>query len=243
MPIELCDYENGFKEAIKSFWRSREESSRKQVEAGRMDQGSRSMVTSGKNMNGFVDFIRRVVVANGLPAESIFFKERLVTLPGFFRPTKLWDVLVKHDGRLVAVLEFKSQVGSFGNNFNNRSEEAIGSALDFWTAFREGAFGESPRPFLGWVMLCEDAPGSRKPTGVLEPHFKVFPEFQDAGYADRYNVLCRKLIAESLYTGACILLSPRNAIETGEYTELSELTGARAFIAELAARVAAESVR
>ena len=41
------------------------------------------------------------------------------------------------DGRLLAVIELKSQVGpSFGNNFNNRTEEAIGSAVDFWTAYR-----------------------------------------------------------------------------------------------------------
>jgi hypothetical protein len=48
-----------------------------------------------------------------------------VTLPGYFRPTKLWDVLVIHDKRLLAAIELKSQVGpSFGNNFNNRTEEA-----------------------------------------------------------------------------------------------------------------------
>jgi hypothetical protein len=35
-------------------------------------------------------------------------------------------------GSLVATVEVKSQVGSFGNNFNNRVEEAIGSATDFW---------------------------------------------------------------------------------------------------------------
>jgi hypothetical protein len=52
-------------------------------------------------------------------------------LPGFFRPTKEWDLLAIHDGKLLAVIEAKSQVGpSFGNNFNNRTEEAMGSALD-----------------------------------------------------------------------------------------------------------------
>jgi hypothetical protein len=74
----------------------------------------------------------------------------VLTLPGFFRPTKLWDLLVIRDRELVAALAFKSHVGpSFGNNFNNRAEEALGTAADFWTAFREGAFGKTPRPFLG----------------------------------------------------------------------------------------------
>ncbi|MEE4605477.1 MAG: PaeR7I family type II restriction endonuclease, partial [Desulfobacteraceae bacterium] len=82
-------------------------------------------------------------------------------MPGYFRPTKLWDLLVMNEGRLVAALEFKSQVGpSFGNNFNNRTEEALGTAHDLWTAYREGAFGEQTRPFVGWLMLLEDAPKS-----------------------------------------------------------------------------------
>jgi hypothetical protein len=64
-------------------------------------------------------------------------------LPGFFRPTKDWDMLVVHEGHLIAAVEFKSQRGpSFGNNFNNRTEEAIGNATDLWTAFREGAYGK-----------------------------------------------------------------------------------------------------
>ena len=65
-------------------------------------------------------------------------------------------------GQLGAAIEFKSQVGpSFGNNFNNRSEEAIGSATDVWAAYREGAFRPSPRPFLGYLMLLEDCAASQ----------------------------------------------------------------------------------
>ena len=61
------------------------------------------------------------------------------------------------DGQLVTAMEFKSQVGpSFGNNFNNRSEEAIGSATDIWVAYREGRFGKTPTPFLGYFFLLED---------------------------------------------------------------------------------------
>ena len=117
---------------------------------------------------------------------------RVLTLPGFFRPTKLWDLLVVRDGRLIAAIEFKSQVGpSFGNNANNRAEEAIGTAVDLWTAYREGAFGETPKPFLGYFFLLEDAPESRSPVEESSPHFAVFPEFAQASYADRYNILCQ----------------------------------------------------
>jgi len=52
--------------------------------------------------------------------------------------------LVIKNGHLFVAIEAKSQVGpSFGNNFNNRTEEAMGSALDLWTAFREGAFSKN----------------------------------------------------------------------------------------------------
>lgn len=243
MPIELGDYEKDVRDAIKAFWGNREAARQKQIEAGRTDQGARSHVTAGKNMDGFVALVRKIVAANGLPDAGIHLKKRALTLPGFFRPTKVWDMLVTHEGRLVAALEFKSQVGSFGNNLNNRSEEAVGNAVDFWTAFREGAFGESGGPFLGWMMLLEDAPGSRRPVLARAPHFPVFPEFVGASYAERYNLMCRKLIQEKLYTAAAIMLTRQDAIATGAYEELSEMTGFRNFVVQLAAHVTVEAAR
>jgi hypothetical protein len=75
------------------------------------------------------------------------------------------------------------------------------------------------------------------------PHFPMFPEFKDASYAQRYNILCRKLIQEQLYTVASILTSPRGAVDSGEYIELSDMTGLRTFVSELAGHVAAEAAR
>ena len=47
-------------------------------------------------------------------------------LPGYFRATKKWDLIVESQGRLLLAMEFKSQAGkSIGNNVNNRSEEAV----------------------------------------------------------------------------------------------------------------------
>ncbi len=121
----------------------------KQIESGRYDQGERAGVTAGKNMDGFIALIRDIVSANGLAHAEVYQSRTLLTLPGFFRPTKLWDLLVVHKGALIAAIEMKSQVGpSFGNNFNNRTEEAIGTAHDLWTAYREGAFGKQPRPYV-----------------------------------------------------------------------------------------------
>ncbi len=244
MAIDLADYERKAREAVQAFWGNREKARQKQIEAGKADQGERAGVTGGKNMDGFIALVIDIVRANGLDHADIHQNRRVLTLPGYFRPTKLWDLLVINEGRLIAALEFKSQVGpSFGNNFNNRSEEAIGTAHDLWTAYRESAFGEQPRPFVGWLMLLEDAPASRSPVRDTSPHFPVFKEFQGASYAERYNILCRKLVQEQLYTTASILTSPRSASADGAYAELSDLTGLRTFVTELAGHVAAEAAR
>ena len=245
MPLDLADYETKARDAVKAFWGNRAAAVAKQRELGREDQGERAGVTGGKNMDGFLALIQDVVRANGLADAQMMVGRRLLTLPGFFRPTKLWDLLVISQGRLVAALELKSQVGpSFGNNFNNRTEEALGTAVDLWTAYREGAFGaETPRPFIGWLMLVEEAPSSRAPVGDRSPHFPILPEYRGASYLDRYNLLCRKLVQERLYTTATVIASPRTATTTGDYTELSPLTGLGTFITSFAGHVAAEAAR
>jgi len=244
MSIDLADYETKTRDAIKAFWGNREAARQKQIESGKIDQGERAGVTSGKNMDGFLALVKDIVRLNGLGHARICLERRVLTLPGYFRPTKLWDMLVLNEGRLIAAVEFKSQVGpSFGNNFNNRSEEAIGTAVDLMTAYREGALGDTPRPFVGWLMLVEDCESSRSPVRDASPHFPVFPEFAGASYGDRYNILCRKLVQEQLYTTASLLLSPRTAANSGEYRELSELTSLRTFVTTLAGHIAAEAAR
>ena len=245
MTVNLSNYEGKIIQAVRAFWGNREAAARIQAQAGRIDQGERAGVTAGGNMNGFRDLAMDIARDNGLTNASILFQTNVLTLPGFFRPTKQWDMLVLNNGELIAALEFKSQVGpSFGNNFNNRVEEAIGTAHDLWLAYREGAFGqEAPRPFLGWFILVEDAPESRTPVSNAEPHFSVFPEFAGASYADRYGILCRKLVQEHLYTAASVISSPRSARETGEYVEIGGLVGVRSFVATFAGHIAAEAAK
>lgn len=244
MPLDLVDYERKAREATMAFWGNREKAKQKQVESGKADQGERAGVTAGKNMDGFLALVIDIVTANGLEAADIYQQRALLTLPGYFRPTKLWDVLVVNKGRLIAAIELKSQVGpSFGNNFNNRTEEAIGTAHDLWTAYREDAFGKHPRPFVGWMMMVEDAPESRRAVTDRSPHFPVFKEFQGASYLKRYDILCQRLVQEQLYTSASILASPRNASTTGEFSEMSELTSLKTFVTSLAGHIAAEAAR
>lgn len=244
MALNLCDFEKRANAAIKAFWQTRDDAKRKQQESGKSDQGERAGVTGGKNMDGFADLVIELVKANGLPHAEIHQQRAVLTLPGFFRPTKLWDLLVIDKGRLIAALEFKSHVGpSFGNNFNNRAEEAIGTSHDLWTAYREGAFGQQERPFVGWLMVVEDAVESRAAVRESSPHFPVFPEFVGASYLQRYDILCQRLAKEQLYSAASVIASPRSAVADGAYSELSSMTSLRSFVASLAGHIAAEAAR
>jgi hypothetical protein len=136
----LDNIEKHVSKAVSHYWLTRKTQKDKQKKRGVSDAGLRSAVTGGAQMDGFINLFRTLIVDTGIDNQYIFEKKAL-ELPGFFRPTKEWDLLVIKKGQLIVAIEAKSQVGpSFGNNFNNRTEEAMGSALDLWTAFREGAF-------------------------------------------------------------------------------------------------------
>ncbi|MCG8604890.1 PaeR7I family type II restriction endonuclease, partial [bacterium] len=185
--ISSTDLDSRVSKAVTFFWQTRHSQAKKQSVAGTRDQGARGAVTGGAQMDGFINLnlVTSIVKSTGIDEKYIFFKKSL-ELPGYFRPTKEWDLLVVKDNQLILALEVKSQVGpSFGNNFNNRTEEAMGSALDLWTAYREGAFNKTIKPWLGYLFMLEDCAKSQSPVRVKEPHFEVFPEFRGASYAKR----------------------------------------------------------
>ncbi len=193
-------------------------------------------------MDGFITLITDIIIEAGVDKSDIYHNKNL-ELPGFFRPTKEWDLLVVKDNQLVLALEAKSQVGpSFGNNFNNRTEEAMGCALDLWTAYREGAYNKTVKPWLGYVFMLEDCPESQRPVKVQEPHFKVFPEFINASYAKRYELFCRKLVRECHYNVAAFLLSDKTSGIKGQYAEPADDLTFEIFTKSLVAQVSAFGV-
>lgn len=238
--------------AVQAFWASR-------GSIAGSNRDGRAAVVAGKNMDGFVELVLQVVLHCGLRQETVHVRRSRVVLPGFFRATKNWDVLVVHERRLLGVFEFKSQVGSFGNNLNNRSEEVIGSAADLWVAHHHGAYGGARRargqvredppsvlnptlqadprpPFLAWLMLLEECDGSMRAVECKEPHFPVFEEFQGASYARRYQILCERLVERQLYSAAALLLTPTGS---SNYRSLTQATGLRNMFSEFAGRVLA----
>ena len=214
MPSIIENINQHVAKAVSHYWLTRRAQKDKQKKREVSDAGLRSAVTGGAQMDGFIRLFRELIVDSGIDSQYIYEKKAL-ELPGFFRPTKEWDLLVIKKDQLIVAIEAKSQVGpSFGNNFNNRTEEAMGSALDLWTAFREGAFNGGAQPFIGYFFMLEDCKASTRPVKVREPHFKVFPEFVGASYMKRYELFCRKLILERHYTSSSFITSGNdNGIE------------------------------
>jgi len=226
-------------DAVAHYWLTRKAQKDKQRNRGVSDAGLRSAVTGGAQMDGFITLFRKLILDCGIDKHYIHEKKAL-QLPGFFRPTKEWDLLVIKNSQLIVAIEAKSQVGpSFGNNFNNRTEEAMGSALDLWTAFREGAFNGGIQPFLGYFFMLEDCQASNRPVKVREPHFRVFPEFIGASYMKRYELFCQKLILERHYTSSSFITSASdNGIE-GVYNEPADNLSFKNFARALVSHVGA----
>jgi hypothetical protein len=198
-----------FEAAIRSYWQVRDAQAAKQLESGKVDAGTRGSVTGGSHLNAVASLLEELFIENGFAPHTIK-RTSSIELPGFYRPTKKWDLVVIDNGVLVAAIELKSQVGpSFGNNFNNRTEEAIGNAVDVWRAYEEGTFG-GIRPWLGYVFLLEEDPRSTTPARLAKTVFPVERVFQNTSYKDRYRILCQRLVRERLYDAACFATSSRD---------------------------------
>lgn len=141
---------------------------------------------------------------------------------------------------LIAVVEVKSQVGSFGNNFNNRVEEALGNATDFWTAYRKGLFKPSGKPWLGYLFMLEESPASLRATQsiTLSP-YPVDRTFQNLSYAQRYEVVCERMVRELLYDAACFFTSSADKGARGQFEQPNKELSIKNFAISLHARAAA----
>jgi len=235
----IDNIEKHISSAVSHYCQTRKTQRERQKRKGVADAGLRGAVTGGAQMDGFIGLFTKIIIDAGMD-EGYIFRKRRLELPGFFRPTKEWDLVVVKDGHLIIAIEAKSQVGpSFGNNFNNRTEEAMGTALDLWTAFREGAFNAGVQPFLGYIFMLEDCDASNRPVRVKEPHFKVFPEFVGASYMKRYELFCRKLVLERHYTSVSFITSKSETGLSGKYREPADDLSSAFFLKSLVSHIGA----
>lgn len=117
---------------LEDFWQHRERSL--------ATSGPGAQARSGTHMSSAQKFVASLFRKAGLKPEEIHLDDPC--LPGYFRRAKQWDIVAKHEDLLVGAVELKSQIGSLGNNSNNRIEEAIGSAFDLqMLQQRTGRFG------------------------------------------------------------------------------------------------------
>lgn len=148
--------------------------------------------------------LTQVAVDAGVPETCIYLKNNHI--PGYFRATKDWDlIIVSPKKNLIAAIELKSQVGSYGNNLNNRTEESLGSSEYFWTAFREHVFTCNQSPWLGYLIVVGKDKESTHAVKVSEPHFPVRAEFKNSTYLDRYRILCQRLVLEHKYNAVALI--------------------------------------
>ena len=181
-----------------------------QAANGRADQGRRSAVTSGKHLDPVAGIIRNDLIDLGFHEDEVFHTGRACTLPGWFRPTKDWDLLALDDGELVSAIELKSISSSFGNNANNRAEESIGSVVDAIEAYNERLYGNcSIPPVLGYAMIVCDCDESRSTSArpAHSPHFDIDEAFKGVSYLDRFHILCDRLRRKSLYNAVWLVFA------------------------------------
>jgi hypothetical protein len=194
--------------AVKAYWAFKDNQLATALALQSTAEGSAKGVRGGRQFEPVVKLLASFFTDAGYPVSSIHARGLATVLPAYLRPTKNWDLVVVHRGVLVAAFELKALGGpSFGNNYNNRLEEAIGSATDLAQAHAAGLVG-SEQPWLGYFFLMEDHPGSRHV--VRERSSRSFPAdpiWAGQSYQSRYSITGQRLLDAKLYDAVCYLVS------------------------------------
>lgn len=208
-------------DALLAYWTSRDEAAIRQAARGGSDVGGRAGATSGTHLDRVAQLLARVCLGAGAPAEAVYYNAPAgdpnkragvavgYTLPGYYRPTKQWDVVVYHDGVPIVVVELKSQNGpSYGNNANNRAEEAVGNAVDLARAREAGLLlGD---PWTGYAFVIEDDEASRLKRGNNDRgFFDKDAIFTDWSYVDRIRLLSQRLVEDRHYDAGWAVATSR----------------------------------
>ena len=82
----------------------------KQVGSGKIDGGSRGDGTGGGHIEALELFVKELLIEFGIKEDDISTKQKL-ELPGYYRSTKKWDLLVVSWQQLMIAVEFKSISG------------------------------------------------------------------------------------------------------------------------------------
>lgn len=191
-------YDSPVERALAEFWGVRDAQMQRQIASGRRDAGTRGAVTGGGHLNPVADLIVQAVAAPN--SASVHTKGPGTVLPGYYRPSKRWDIVWRQGDEVIAAIELKSMVGSFGNNMNNRTEEALGNGIDIRAANEHGLVRS--RPWLGYVYVMQEADRSRASSTLGHG---VDPAFRHASYLDRLAILGERLVSTALYDACWVV--------------------------------------
>lgn len=230
---------NVFDPAVDHWWNSKNANT---GDITKSQGGTRDSNLRGDTMDGFRDVIIQYLTQAGVSEEDIFVGSHLSqlpsNLPSYFRASKNWDIIIVKNSlfkklqgglfnqasaepMLIAAIEFKSQEGSIGNNQNNRIEESIGNAADFWDSYENRNFVHmQPRPWLGYLFCGKyNEAQVGKAVEIKQPHFPsdlafAGPDpalrtstikYPGPSYAERYCIFLERMILKKMYDGACFI--------------------------------------
>ncbi|MGQ0839858.1 PaeR7I family type II restriction endonuclease [Actinokineospora sp.] len=228
-----------FEDAVAAYWGAKQTQNELSAIKNKVGAGTAGSVRGGKHFDTIAALLSKFFLEAGYPPQDIrVTKSQRLELPGYYRPQKQWDLVVAHENTLVAAFELKALGGpSFGNNYNNRVEEALGSAVDLRRAALEKLFpGE--KPWLGYFM--EDGAGSRSPVRIEKGAFPVARVWHGSSYQKRFGVFCERLMEERIYDSVCYVTSsaleskPSEPVESLDWRHFSAAINARiGFLKEL----------
>lgn len=164
---------------------------------GNAQQGNRAAVTGGKHMDALDRLVRDELISAG-GRDLNFLTGRRATLPGYYRATKSWDLLVLQGDDPVLAVEYKSMKGSEGKNLNNRADEVFGVAEDLRQAERSPQLQATMRRAYVFVMGVTDESTAPRTTQQVAVG-SVDKVFQDASYLDRAAIMCERMRETGLY--------------------------------------------
>jgi hypothetical protein len=216
-----------------NFWLAKSDAVRKLADAGLSNTGAQAR--NARHMESLSTFVRQMFIDAGLNESEV---KTGGVIPGYFRRSKNWDVVATYRGNLVAVVELKSQVGSEGNNGNNRIEEALGNVHDATTAQElNKAFGRLPI----WTAFCVafgSSPDDAKPSRPPRSLFPLDPIFEGMTYARQWEIAVDRFVQTGAYSAGWMVTTWVAADGEVKFVEPVATATAATLEAQIQARVA-----
>lgn len=221
--------------AMAAYWRKKDAQTATAQLLGSTAEGAAKAVRGGGHFTPIAALLARFFLDAGYPAEAIGTGRPRVVLPGVFRPTKQWDLVVIHRDVLVAAVELKGiggDEGSIGRNYNNRAEEALGNSLDIDRAHDAALVGPE-KPWLGYFFVMEDSASSRAAKQPMEGTLPADPVWRGLSHQERFSLTAQRLLNEKLYDAICYVVSsaadpgPREPCTAADWRHFSAAIQAR----------------